>query len=71
LPKTFAMSDRKSVLEMLGEFFREAAVLTAVFIPLDQLLMDEVLTVGLWMAIIGISGGSLTLGFVVERKRKS
>ena len=35
------MSDRKSALEMLGEFFREAAVLTAVFIPLDRLLMGK------------------------------
>jgi hypothetical protein len=65
------MSDRKSLLEMFSEFFREAAVLTAVFIPLDRLLMDEPLTIGLWITIIGISGGSLALGFVLERKRKS
>ena len=65
------MSDRKSLLEMLSEFFREAAVLTAVFIPLDRLMMDEPLTIGLWVAILGISGGSLALGFVMERKRKS
>jgi hypothetical protein len=65
------MSDRKSLLEMLGEFFREAAVLTAVFIPLDRLLMDEPLTIGLWITILGISGVSLAIGFVMERKRKS
>jgi hypothetical protein len=34
------MSDRKSVLEMFGELCREAAVLTAVFIPLDFVLID-------------------------------
>jgi hypothetical protein len=65
------MSDRKSALEMLGEFFREAAVLTAVFIPLDRLLMGEPLTVVLWTAILGISGGSLAIGIAFERKRKS
>lgn len=65
------MNDRKSVLEMFGEFFREAAVLTAVFIPLDRVLMSEPLTVGLWTAILGISGGSLAVGIAFERRRKS
>jgi hypothetical protein len=65
------MNDRKSVLEMFGEFFREAAVSTAVFIPLDRVLMSEPLTVGLWTAILGISGGSLAVGIAFERRRKS
>ena len=56
---------------MLGEFFREAAVLTAVFIPLDRMLIGEPLTVWSWFAIIGISGGSLAVGVVFERRRKS
>jgi hypothetical protein len=58
------VNERKTVAEMTGEFFREAAVLTAVFIPLDRLLLGEPLTVWAWMAIIGISGGSFGLGAV-------
>lgn len=65
------MSDRKSVPEMMGEVFREAAVLTAVFIPLDLLLVDAPLTLGRWIAILGISGGSLAIGVACERWRKS
>ena len=64
------MSDRKSALEMLGEFFREAAVLTAVFIPLDRLLMGEPLTVVLWTAILAISGGSLAIWHGIRAKEK-
>ena len=63
------MSDRKAVLEMVGEFFREAAVLTAVFIPLDRMMTSEALTVGWAIAILLISGGSLALGVAVERLR--
>ena len=63
------MPDRKTVLEMVGEFFREAAVLTAVFIPLDRVMISEPLTVGWAVAILLISGGSLALGVAVERMR--
>jgi hypothetical protein len=55
---------------MFGEFCREAAVLTAVFIPLDLVLIDRPLTPAWGVAILGISGGLLTLGIVVERWRK-
>jgi hypothetical protein len=64
------MSDRRTIAEMLGEFFREAAVLTGVFIPLDRVLLGEPLTVWSWFAILGISGGSLAVGIVFERKRQ-
>ena len=63
------MSDRKSVLEMFGEFCREAAVLTAVFIPLDFVLIDAALTLVRWIAILGISGGLLAIGMACERWR--
>ncbi len=56
---------------MVGEFFREAAVLTAVFIPLDRVLLGEPLTLGWWITIIGLSGGSLAVGVAFERWRKS
>ncbi len=65
------MSDRKTTAEMGGEFLREAAVLTAVFIPLDLVMMRESLTVASWMAILGISGGSFVVGVVLEKTRKA
>jgi hypothetical protein len=61
------MSDRKSVLEMFGELCREAAVLTAVFIPLDFVLIDAALTLVRWIAILGIAGGLLAIGIACER----
>jgi len=64
------MTDRKTVAEMLGEFFREASVLTAVFVPLDLVLMDRPLTVSWGVVILGMSGGLLTIGMALERTRK-
>ncbi len=64
------MSDRKTTAEMGGVFLREAAVLTAVFIPLDLVMMGESLTVGWWTAILGIAGGLLAAGMSLERMRK-
>lgn len=69
LPFVLRMSERKSVLEMSGEFCREAAVLTAVFIPLDLVLIDRPLTLGWIVAILGISGGLLAIGIACERWR--
>ena len=63
------MSERKSVLEMFGEFCREAAVLTAVFIPLDLVLIDRPLTLGWIVAILGMAGGLLAIGIACERWR--
>ena len=70
MPFIARMSERKSVLEMSGEFCREAAVLTAVFIPLDLVLIERPLTLFVGVVILGISGGLLALGMAVERWRK-
>jgi hypothetical protein len=64
------MAERKTILEMFGEFCREAAVLTAVFMPLDLILIERSLTLAWGVAILGISGGLLTLGMAMERWRK-
>jgi hypothetical protein len=64
------VNERKTTAEMGGEFLREAAVLTAVFIPLDFVMVSEPLTVWAWIAILGISGGSFAAGVAVERVRK-
>jgi len=65
------MDSRKSVPEMLGECLREAAVLTAVFIPLDRVMLGEGLTLGWYLTILGISGCLLLTGVGLERKRKT
>ena len=69
MPFIARMSERKTLLEMAGEFFREAAVLTAVFIPLDFVLIDAALTLVRCIAILGISGGLLAVGIACERWR--
>ena len=64
------MSDRKTIPEMFGEFFREAAVLTTVFIPLDLVLTGKPLTLGLGVVILAISGSLLAAGMAFEQLRK-
>jgi hypothetical protein len=55
---------------MFGEFFREAAVLTAVFIPVDLVLTGRPLTLGLGVVILAISGSLLAAGMAFEQLRK-
>ena len=68
------MEEPKSVAEMIGEMLREAAVLVAVFVPLDVVLAfhftmgwkDVMLVVESTVfasALFGVSG------VVIERKR--
>ena len=70
LPIIANVDDRKTIGEMFGEFLREAAVLAAVFIPLDRVMIGDTLTVGWYVAILGISGSLLVGGMVLERKRR-
>jgi hypothetical protein len=56
---------------MLGEFLREAAVLVAVFMPLDLLIRDQAVTLGRIVLIMGISGGLLAAGVTIERVRRT
>jgi len=61
---------RKTIVEMVGEFLREAAVLVLVFGFLDQLSRGQQLS-GVWTGfIVLISALSLTLGILFERERK-
>jgi hypothetical protein len=50
---------------MLGEFLREAAVLVAVFTPLDALNADE-LTVRTIVGTVVLSGGLLGCGILLD-----
>ena len=69
------MSEPKSIAEMIGEMFREGAVLVTVFVPLDvvlafyssfgwkeiMLLVESALMVGAAFGILGVA---------VERTRR-
>ena len=61
--------DRRSVAEMLGEVFREGAVLLAVFIPLDLFVQGHPLTAWSIAAIVVIPATLLTIGIAMERWR--
>ena len=63
--------DRDSVGKMLGEFLREAAVLTIVFLPMDKFIRGDTLTWTFCGGIVVLSGGRLFAGIVFERRRRS
>ena len=64
------MSERKSVTEMFGEYLREAAVLSGVFIPLDRIIGQRAnLTWGYIWVTLAISVGLLLIGILAERVR--
>lgn len=62
---------RRTVAEMVGEFFREAAVLVLVFVPIVKFLeQKEPLTLGNLLIILITGGGLLAIGIAVERMRE-
>jgi hypothetical protein len=67
------MNERRSIVDMLGEFLREAALLLAVFIPLDWVFQSPAdrLTTGRLTLILGLPFGLLIIGVVLERVRES
>jgi hypothetical protein len=61
---------RKAVLEMVADFLREAAVLLAVFMPLEiGIVSGQPLTAGWIAAIVGVAGSFLLAGVLLERMR--
>lgn len=68
-----AMSDERStrqqVAALIGESFREVAVLVAVFVPLDLYVQGRTLTVQTALATIALVCLSLALGVFLEVKR--
>ena len=68
-----AMSDERSmrqqVAALIGESFREVAVLLAVFVPLDVYVQGRTLTVRIALATIGLVGLFLAVGVFLEVKR--
>lgn len=63
-------SNFSRVAEMVSEFFREAAVLVAVFAPLDKVLQAQPLTLRFMLVTIGTATALFVLGVVLEVKRR-
>lgn len=61
---------RKNVLEMLGEFLREAGVLVLVFGFLDLYMAERPVTFWFVMGILSLSGFLLVSGILIEITRK-
>jgi len=60
----------RDVLEMLGDFFREAAVLVTVFFPLDFALKGQgALSLPFLILICCLSLLLLTMGITLEKLR--
>jgi hypothetical protein len=60
----------KDVIEMFGEFFREAAVLVPVFFLLEYAIKyDGKLTLNFVLIVFGLSILLLTLGIICEKAR--
>ena len=65
-----AVDNQKTTAEMISEFLREAAVLVAVFIPLDRILSQGKDFTREWFWItVGSSGALLFAGVALERIR--
>ena len=62
-------AERKTVAEMVGEFFREAALLVGVFIPLDMVFSEKPLSHAVLAFGTVIFLLCLSLGILIERVR--
>ena len=66
------MRERKEIAEMLGEFWRDAAVLVYIFVPLD-LFIGSQLSLSGWdvtLIVLGTAIGSSLMevvGIILER----
>jgi uncharacterized membrane protein YczE len=61
------MNARQKIARMLGEFLREAAVLTAVFVPLVRLIEQEKPLTFWWLFItLLVSITLLAVGILIE-----
>jgi hypothetical protein len=65
------VEDRKGIGEMFGDFLREAAVLTAVFVPMDRIIGQRSDFTPNWFFVTALISASLLLaGILTERLRK-
>jgi len=67
----FAMPhNKKTVAEMMGELFREAAVLVGVFIPLDMIFTEKPMARSVLAYGVGIFVLRLSLELGIEAVRR-
>jgi hypothetical protein len=65
------VGSKKSLAEMIGEIFREAAVLVAVFVPMDRIVSeDKTFTTGWFWATLILSAALGADGVAVELIRR-
>jgi hypothetical protein len=62
-------TEKKTVAEMIGELFRETALLVGVFIPLDMVFTEKPLSRAVLAFGMAIFLLCLALGIVIERLR--
>jgi hypothetical protein len=62
--------NKKTVAEMIGELFREAAVLVGVFIPLDMIFTEKPMAHSVLAYGVGIFVLCLALGLGIEVMRR-
>lgn len=62
-------SERRTVAEMIGELLRDAAVLVAVFAPLDGLISNRSLTLSGVCIIVSLVMVLAVAGIAIEVKR--
>ena len=62
---------RKSILEMMGEAFREVAVLVVVFAPLDRWVEHRPYTWSDSFETFGVGAMIFALGVIFERFRSA
>lgn len=64
-----AAKNKKDTAEMLGEFFREAAVLVSVFFPLEMARQDGKVSLVFLILVACLAVLTLVGGMVIERMR--
>ena len=69
-----AVADNRTPVEMVGEFMREAAVLVAVFLPLDAYVnrtyVNRTLTIDKFAFTVVLSASVLAIGIWLEVARR-
>ena len=63
-------TDKKSVAQMIGEVLRDIGILIVVFFPLDEWLTWKTVTPIFVSVSVLLSAAAVTVGIVMERKRR-
>jgi hypothetical protein len=64
------VGSKKSLAEMIGEIFREAAVLVAVFVPMDRIVSQDKTSPPMVLGYLILSAALGATGVAVELIRR-